>query len=59
MSEWDNLVREVFHDKAAKVLGNVFACAFVHATEDPFTTLWLMGFYERMVFTIGTGRLSL
>lgn len=27
LSEWDNLVREVFHDKAAKVLGNVFACA--------------------------------
>jgi hypothetical protein len=41
LSEWDKLLREVFHDKAAKVLGNVFGCAFVHATEDPFTTLWL------------------
>ena len=55
LSEWDIFVREVFHDRAPKVLGNVFACTYVCATEDPFTTTWLMGFYERVVFSISTG----
>jgi hypothetical protein len=54
LSEWDIFIREVFHDKATIVLGNVFASTYMHATEDPFTTLWLMGFYERMVFTVST-----
>ena len=47
-SDWDIFVREVFHDKAIMALGNVFACTHKCATEDPFYTLWLMAFYERL-----------
>jgi hypothetical protein len=54
LSEWDIFVREVFHDKPITVLGNVFACTCMHATEDPFTAAWLMCFYERLVFTSRT-----
>ena len=52
--EWGNLV-PAFHDGAAKVLGHLFACKYIYATEDQFTTLWLIGFWERYVFSVRTG----
>lgn len=58
VSEWNGLVKNVFAGKASRVMGNVFACAYMHATEDPLTTLWLIGFYERAVFTVSTNRAS-
>jgi hypothetical protein len=35
-----------------RVLGDVFGCIFLSAIEDPFTTLWLMWFYERILFSV-------
>jgi hypothetical protein len=55
-SEWNNLAGGVFRGHASKVLGDVFACSYMWATEDPFSTLWLLGFYETLVFTLSTGR---
>jgi hypothetical protein len=46
-----------FKDKAAKVLGDVFECAYMYGTEDPSITLWVMRFYRRIPFTIETGAL--
>lgn len=37
-----------------RLLGNVFGAQFARATEDPFITIWLLWFYERVVFTIFT-----
>jgi len=33
----------------------VFSCAFLMGKEDPFTTLWLMWFYESIPVTVATG----
>lgn len=37
-----------------RLLGNVFGARFARATEDPFVTIWLLCFYERVVFTVFT-----
>jgi hypothetical protein len=33
----------------------VFGCKFLLAQEDPFATLWLFWFYERIFISVGTG----
>jgi len=55
--DWDRFASGPFKDKPAKILGDVFECAFICATEDPSITLWLMRFYRRLVFIIETGAL--
>lgn len=37
-----------------RILGNVFGCAFVRTTEDPFTTWWVLWFYEGVFFYVLT-----
>jgi hypothetical protein len=52
-------LREVFRKLRAngpRVVGDVFGCMYAMATEDPLTTLWALWFYERVVFTVSTGR---
>jgi hypothetical protein len=36
---------------ATRRLGEVFACAFHGATEDPYITMWLLLFYNRVLFS--------
>lgn len=35
-------------------LGNVFGCGFLVSKEDPFITIWLLSFYERVFFSVST-----
>ena len=47
-------VMDVFrqlHPNGPRALGNVFSCIYVAATEDLFTTMWALWFYERVLFT--------
>jgi hypothetical protein len=44
-----------FKGSAGMALGDVFECVYMSATEDPMTTLWLLRFYRRVVFTVETG----
>jgi hypothetical protein len=37
-----------------RILGNVFACGFLIAQEDPFVSMWLLSFYERVFFSVST-----
>ena len=37
-----------------RVLGDVFSCIYVKALEDPFTTVWLLKFYDRVWFLVST-----
>jgi len=39
-----------------RALGNIFACGFLPAKEDPFVTMWLLSFYERVFFSVSTER---
>ncbi len=41
-----------FHLNGPRVLGDVFGCAFASAEEDPFSTYWLMWFYERVLISV-------
>jgi len=54
LQEWKTLASQ-FDGKPAKVLGDVFECAFMWTDEDPSLTLWLLRFYQRVVFTVQTG----
>lgn len=52
-------LREVFrklHPNGPRVVGDVFGCMYAMATEDPCTTLWVLWFYERVVFTVSTSQ---
>lgn len=35
-----------------RALGDVFSCVFASAQEDPFTTSWLILFYERVIISV-------
>ena len=35
-----------------RIVGNVFGCIFLSAKEDPFSSLWLLWFYERVFFSV-------
>lgn len=41
---------------STRVLGNVFGCGFLYDKEDPFVTIWLISFYERVFFSVRTVR---
>jgi hypothetical protein len=38
-----------------RILGDVFGCVFASAQEDPFTSYWLLWFYERILVTVWAG----
>ena len=42
------------HPNGPRVLGDVFGCIFLSAEEDPFTSFWLIWFYERVLFSVST-----
>lgn len=37
-----------------RIIDDVFGCAFLSATEDPYTTLWFLWFYGSVVFSVST-----
>ena len=40
------------HPNGPRTLGNVFSAIYILAKEDPFTTIWLMWFYDRVGFSV-------
>lgn len=52
--DFEALLKE-FHEKlhpSGRRLGNVFSAIYVRAKEDPFSTMWLIWFYDRVGISI-------
>jgi hypothetical protein len=47
---WDTFRQ--LHINGPRTLGKIFGCAYASAEEDSATTLWLMWFYERVIFSV-------
>lgn len=47
-------VQQDLHPNGPRILGDVFGCTFVSATEDPFSTWWLLAFYGGACFSVDT-----
>lgn len=53
--DWEELRRGLqnFHLCGPRVLGEVFGCTFTAAKEDPFTSIWLLWFYNTILLSVG------
>jgi hypothetical protein len=50
------IFRELTHANGPYTIGmDVFSCMFAQATEDPATTLWLLLFYNCVMYYVSTG----
>jgi len=45
-----------YHPNGPRIMGDVFGCMFLSAQEDPCSTLWLLWFYNSVVFTVSSIR---
>jgi hypothetical protein len=52
--DFDQFWRQIQHMSwnGPRCIGDVFGCAYLHAAEDPFTTYWLLWFYDRVFFSV-------
>jgi hypothetical protein len=42
------------HMHGPRLLGDVFGCSYAIATEDPYRTMWILWFYNRVVYSVFT-----